>query len=162
MPRHGIIIELAGDKALVSTHLRGVCGDCPDRPTCALETAMADSLPENVLALNPIHARPGDRVEFDLAGSVELKLSFIVWVVPLVGLIAGAVLGGLLLSDRLGADLAALLGAAAGLAVALVPVIRYDRKLRRDPRLTPVITRLLTDGCSEDEPRNTRTENPSW
>jgi len=162
MPRQGVIIELAGDKALVSTHLRGVCEGCADRQACGIEAAMADSLPENVLALNQVHARPGDRVEFDLAGSVELRLSFIVWGVPLVGLTAGAVLGGLLLSDRLGSDPSAMLGAAVGLAVALVLVIRYDRKLRRDPRLTPVITRVLTEGCSEVEPRVPRPENPSW
>jgi len=123
---------------------------------------MADSLPENVLARNPIGARAGDRVEFDLAGSVELKLSFLVWVVPLIGLMAGAIIGGLLPVRRLGPDLSALLGAAVGLAVATVPVIRYDRKLRHDPQLAPVITRVLTDGCTEPEPRSALPDNPSW
>jgi sigma-E factor negative regulatory protein RseC len=164
MPRHGIILELLGDKALISTHKRGVCGDCPDRPTCALETAMAEDLPEKVLARNPVRAIPGDLVEFDLPEGAELKLSFLVWVVPVIGIVAGGLAGpsllAALLPDR---DLAAMAGAALGLVLSLLPVIRADRRLRRDPRITPEIKRILHPAdCREGTQRIMPPESPSW
>ena len=51
-------------------------------------------------------------VEFDLPGHSELKISLVLWAVPLLGLVAGAAAGaGLHPLLPVGRDLATLLGA---------------------------------------------------
>jgi len=103
-----------------------------------------DEIPEELLARNPLQAQPGDRVEFDLEGHTELKLSLLVWIVPLLGLIAGAILGATFHSFlSLDRDAATLLGLAAGAAAAFAIVMRIDRRAAKDERLIPVILKVL-------------------
>jgi len=147
MSRTGTIVKLSGHHALVATTRRGICDGCQEASHCALDASSAgdtDQVPEELMARNPLQAKPGDRVEFDLEGHTELKLSLLVWIVPLLGLIAGAILGAtfhpLLALDR---DAATLLGLAAGAAVAFAIVMRIDRKVAKDERLVPVILKVL-------------------
>ncbi len=155
MSRTGTILKTSDNHALVATTRRGICDGCADRSKCSLDdpftnTAEAtDQLLENITALNPLKARPGDHVEFDLPGHTELSLSVLIWIVPLLGLIAGAVLGAythqLLSMDR---DSATLLGLVAGAAAAFAVVMRIDRKAAGDERLTPVILKVLSPSTS--------------
>jgi len=155
MSRTGTILKTSGNHALVATTLRGVCDGCSDRSKCSLDDPFAsaseasEELLENITALNPLQAQPGDHVEFDLPGHTELSLSVLVWIVPLLGLIAGAVLGAythqLLSMDR---DSATLLGLVAGAAAAFAVVMRIDRKASGDERLTPVILKVLSSSSS--------------
>ena len=148
MSRTGTILKTSGNHALVATTLRGVCDGCTDRSKCSVDdpfTSASEELLENITALNPLNAQPGDHVEFDLPGHTELSLSVLIWIVPLLGLIAGAVLGAythqLLSMDR---DSATLLGLVAGAAAAFAVVMRIDRKATDDERLTPVILKVLS------------------
>jgi sigma-E factor negative regulatory protein RseC len=144
MPRAGFVIETTGDMARVSTSRRGVCDGCGDRSRCAFDQALGQGKPEEIVAKNTVHARPGDLVEFDLVGHTELKVSLLVWVVPLAGLITGAAAGAYyhetLLLDR---DLATLLGALAGCALAFLLVFAFERRAKKDPRLTPRILKVV-------------------
>ncbi len=148
MSRIGTILKTSGNHALVSTTRRGICDGCTDRSSCTYDdpfTNATEDMLEKITALNPVNAQPGDHVEFDLPGHTELSLSVLIWVVPLLGLIAGAVLGAythqLLSMDR---DSATLLGLVAGAAAAFAVVIRIDRKATGDERLTPVIQKVLS------------------
>ncbi|MHC4945379.1 MAG: SoxR reducing system RseC family protein, partial [Planctomycetota bacterium] len=121
MSRLGHVIDAKGDRARITTSRRGVCEECNERSTCAFDMALGKDKPVEVVALNPIGARPGDFVEFDLPGHTELKVSLLVWVVPLAGLIAGAVLGSNVHGAfGLSQDLGTLLGSFAGLAAAFL------------------------------------------
>ncbi len=144
MPRTGFVIETMGEHALISTSHRGICDDCADRSACTVEKSIGRDKPQTVKAQNPIHARTGDHVEFDLPGHTELKVSLILWVVPLAGLIAGAAVGANL--DQLlslSADLATLLGALSGCGLAFALLMLYDRRAAKDPRLTPRILKVV-------------------
>lgn len=155
MPRYGIILETREGRALVSSSRRGVCAECSDKASCSFENAMGRSEPDEVEVFNPVGARPGDHVEFDLPGRTELKLSLLIWAVPVAGLIAGAVLGhGLYNSFAADPDSATFVGALAGLAVSIAPVIVYDRRARRDPRLVPSIIRTVDPSKCPDLPRH--------
>ncbi len=161
MSRTGTVLKTSGDHALVAATRRGICDGCADRSNCSVEDPFthaaeaSDEVLEHLTARNPIQAQPGDHVEFDLPGHTELSLSVLVWIVPLLGLIAGAVLGAnihqVLSMDR---DSATLLGLLAGAAAAFAVVMRIDRKAAGDERLTPVILKVLSSS-----PSNTSTSS---
>jgi sigma-E factor negative regulatory protein RseC len=150
MPRIGYVLETAAGTARIVTTRRGICAGCSERSSCSFENALGKDVPEEVTARNPVGAKPGDTVEFDLPGHTELKVSLLVWVVPLAGMIAGAVAGANLhrwLS--LGRDPATLLGAVAGSALAFAGVILCDRRASRDERLVPSVLKVVPpSSCS--------------
>jgi sigma-E factor negative regulatory protein RseC len=150
MPRLGTVIAVHGDHAQIETSRRGICDGCSDQESCAVDGVAAQGSSDRISARNPIQASIGDRVEFDLPGHTELKVSLLVWVVPLVGLTAGAIVGAsvhhLIPLDR---DTATLIGLVVGTALAFGVVKIFDRKARGDTNLVPEILKILpTDSCS--------------
>jgi len=148
MPRFGIIVETIGDQAVIETSRRGICAECSHQSSCSLEGALGKDVPEKVRANNPIGAKVGDVVEFDLKGHTELKLSLLIWAVPLAGLITGAMTGASVSESlSLSADTAAFIMGLAGLVLFFVPVMVYERYFAKDHRLTPDILRITRDTC---------------
>ncbi len=148
MPRIGIIMETTGDQALIETSRRGVCAECHHQSSCSFEGALGKDVPEKVLANNPIGAKRGDVVEFDLPGHTELKLSLLIWAVPLAGLIIGAVTGASVYEHlSLSPDAASFVLGLAGIVLFFVPVLMYERYFGKDHRLTPDILRITRDTC---------------
>ncbi len=153
MLRTGQILELSGDLAQVATNRQGICADCADKTSCSAGATATPGVAEVVTVRNPLHARPGDTVEFDLPGHSELRVSLLVWVVPLVGIILGAICGAQLHTALpLDRDLSTLLGAALGAAVAFALLIRVDKRARSDERLVPVIVRIVPSGSCPSSP----------
>ena len=147
MPRIGVILETSGDRALLSAPRRGICEGCAERGACGVDAAGGASKPETLEVLNPLGARSGDLVEFDLPGHTELRLSLVLWVLPLAGLVAGAA-SGAALHEVLGLSMdgATLLGAVLLGAMAFLGVMAYDRHAARDPRCMPRVQRILRRG----------------
>ena len=145
MARVGTVLEVRGEHALIEAARRGVCEGCADQQSCAVDALGTSEHTESVLARNPVAAGPGDVVEFDLDGHAELRISLVVWVVPLAGLIAGAIGGANLHAViSLGRDVGTLLGAVLGGALAFGAVVLIDRRLRDSPGLVPVVRKVLT------------------
>lgn len=152
MSRNGIVIEVKGEYAAISTSRRGICGDCADRSSCSFESAMGSDAPEIVQAGNPVGASPGDLVEFDLPGFTELKLSILIWAVPIIGLIAGAIIGSRIHGFfSLSNDLSTLIGAVFGFFLFFAPIVIYDRMVASDPKLNPSIIRVIPSPCPTGE-----------
>jgi sigma-E factor negative regulatory protein RseC len=155
MSRFGTIIETQEKRATIKTSRRGVCESCAEKDNCSFDSALGKDVPEELFAINELGAQKGDRVEFDLPGHSELKISLLVWAVPLIGLLTGGTIGALY-CDLIGlsADPATFLGAVAGLLLFIFPVAIYDRKVGKDPRITPHITKIISGascpGTSED------------
>jgi sigma-E factor negative regulatory protein RseC len=145
MVRVGTVLEVRGEHALIEAARRGVCEGCADQQSCAVDALGSSGHTEVVLARNPIGAGAGDVVEFDLAGHAELRISLLVWVVPLVGLIAGAIGGANLhAAISLERDVGTLVGAVLGSALAFGAVVAVDRRSRGSPQLVPVVGKVLT------------------
>jgi sigma-E factor negative regulatory protein RseC len=142
----GVVIAIQGSRAEVSTSRRGACAGCAEASTCDL--GMHEGRTEIVAVENPVGARPGDTVELDLPGNAALKLSVLVWVLPLLGLVGGALIGATLSSDLgLGEDGGTLLGALTGAALVFTALRRFDRRAGNDQRLTPYIARVVRHGA---------------
>ena len=146
MNRVGVVLDTDGPRARVATSPGGGCATCGEKGACHLALYSPAKEPaDDVLEVdNPIGAQPGDSVELELPGGTELGLSGLVWGVPVLGLIGGAVLGALFhTAAGMGQDAAVLLGALLGLVAAYALLRLVDRRAVGSRRLRPRVVRLV-------------------
>lgn len=144
MARVGHVIEKQGEFAIISTSRRGVCEGCGDKANCSFDPALGGDKPEVVTVRDPIGTRLGDMVEFDLVGRMELKVSMIVWILPLIGLIAGALFGSQVYATiSLSRDIGTLFGAIGGFILVFLGVMGYERLYLKKGTLTPVVQKKI-------------------
>jgi len=131
----GIVIETSENKAKVKASRHGDCENCG---VCPGDNAMV------VEAQNPIGAKVGQRVAFEMQEANMLWAAFVVYVLPLLALFAGGIGGGVI-GQQLGLPaLAFQIGGSSGLFVlAVVYLKRYDRAVKKNDQLLPVITKIL-------------------
>lgn len=143
----GLVVAVEGAYAQVQTQRRGACGGCSANGVCGtsvLERYLGRR-PVHLRALNQAGANVGDRVLVGISEQGLLKAAAAGYLLPLLGLIAGALLGQSL-GRWLGAvatDLPSLVGAAIGFALALRWLRRYSAGVERDPERRPVVLRRL-------------------
>lgn len=90
-----IVTATEGEFARVETQRRSSCGSCEAKSTCGTSAlARVFGNRRNVVeVLNPIGAEAGDRVVVGLDESAFTRVSFLFYILPLLALFAGAVLG---------------------------------------------------------------------
>ena len=135
--------------AQVITSKSELCGGCGASNCC---NSLASSSKMVVKTLNKAGAKAGDRVTLSLKPHTATKSAAIAYIIPVAGLIAGAVAGSAL-SQKLGGDestisvLLALLGLASGFTMTIL----LSRWLSTHGRLTPIITGIIRTGISAPE-----------
>lgn len=87
MKEIGEIIELEGNQAIVRIQRSSACGKCGACKFGASRDGMLLS------TYNHLNGKPGDFVEIELESSSIVKASIIVYLIPLLGLIIGVVVG---------------------------------------------------------------------
>ncbi len=144
MPRTGLVLSVDGSRATISTMKRGVCEDCAEAGACNANVSIIKEKPEVVVADNTLGARAGEMVDFDLPEGQELRVSLLVWVVPLIGMVIGVAVGAFA-SESLpvSQDVGAVVGAALGLLAAFGVLRVIDRRSETDERLTLRIIRVV-------------------
>ena len=110
----GIVEEIRGRKALVRIQKSAACAGCPTRDSCEV----GSDRPMRIEVANDPGARVGDRVEISMPAATLMKLSLMVYFLPVVALVAGAVTGNAL-AGYLHADPTAASVAGGGLAMAM-------------------------------------------
>ncbi|HKK54931.1 SoxR reducing system RseC family protein [Marinobacter sp.] len=110
----GRVIALKDDKAWVQTIRTSACESCSARSGCGQRVlARASSGRANqILVINHLNARVGDQVTVAIAESALISASLLVYGLPLVLMILGAVTGQHWLPHQ---DAGAIAGAVAGL-----------------------------------------------
>lgn len=111
---YGTVVELKGKQvAVVLCQRHSACDHCPSSGACQLgddkQTMLVD-------AFNQIGAQVSDRVKIVTSSRNFLQSSFLLYIVPIIGLLAGAIMGQVL-GERLQTNLdpnllSALLGVA--------------------------------------------------
>jgi sigma-E factor negative regulatory protein RseC len=119
----GIVIAVKGDRAQVEARPKSACGSCSARSGCgtSLVASLFPRRGHNFIARNCVGAKPGDRVFIGLDESVLQRASLMIYLLPLLGLIGGA-LAGLHLARLLGSsdgELLSILLGGAGMAAVL-------------------------------------------
>lgn len=131
--------------AIVVSDRRGGCGGCHPGGGCH---SCLSGMPASKIvsrAANPINARTGDIVRIRLRSSDLFKGAFILYLIPVLGLMAGAVLGAEG-TARFGwpHSIAAIAGATVGLVLGVMIVAALDRSRYVRRTMVPTITEVVS------------------
>lgn len=133
MLQNGIVKKLHTNTAEVEIHRSAACGEsCAACGLCPGKTAV-------VAAANEIRAAVGDSVMIDMSDKKVLGAAFLVYIVPLIALIAGYFIGYAVFKSEL---------PSVGIAFALMAVtfgiiILCDKRLKK--RYTPRIVSIVNN-----------------
>ena len=123
----GIVERVAAESAWVRIEKSGACASCSSRGAC-------HALSEREMLVevgNRLGAGPGDRVELSVPSGSLLKLSVLVYFVPVLALVVGAALAGAWAeSAGMAQTLPAVVGGGVGLGMTLLILLRVGRTAR--------------------------------
>ena len=88
----GIVEKVENGFAYVRTRRKGACGSCASRSHCS--SLYSGSTYMLVKVSNRLQAQKGALVSFQLNSGTLLKYTFIIYIVPVVGLLLGAFSAG--------------------------------------------------------------------
>ena len=140
----GIVKEIEGDGfARVLTDRKGACSGCESNPA-GCRSCLTSAKMESRVA-NPVGARTGDVVKVELATRELFTGAAILYLLPVITLLAGA-LGGTGAAPALGwSELTGgLAGAAVGMILGYLVVIALDCNAAVRRRLMPRITNVVS------------------
>lgn len=136
--QEGIVIEVIGDHlARVKTSRHNDCencGACPGNSALVLEVR------------NDVGARVGQRVAIEVREVNMLKAAFIVYILPLILVFAGAVAGGIL-GENFGYQPLwfQISGGVIAFILSVLYIKFFDSAARSDVKMQPVIIQILSD-----------------
>ena len=83
----GIVDKTENGFAWVKAQRKSACGTCASKSNCGLIDGGSQML---VKTTNAIGAKKGDSVEFYITPGLNLKCTFIIYIIPVLGLLVGA------------------------------------------------------------------------
>jgi sigma-E factor negative regulatory protein RseC len=152
---HAIVTSTEAGIAEVEIMRRSSCNACNARSGCgvSLLDRVLGRRPQRLLLANRIAARVGEEVIIGMPEAALLKAALAAYMVPLAGLLAGAIAGDLMLTDRSADQWIPLLTGGLGFVVGLLGTRFYSRRLAADPRWRAVLLRRLTQSLAVGLPR---------
>ena len=143
----GFVVDKTDDGwARVITNRRSACGSCRAAHCCS---SMGSSTKMVIRALDKSGAKPGDLVTMHLQTNTAIKSAAIAYMIPVAGLIGGAITG-VRLSHELGTGESAtsIVIAIVGLALGFVTTMILSKWMSWHGQVTPVIDRIVRTGIS--------------
>lgn len=140
----GTVIARVGGQVWVRTIRRSTCGQCQARHGCGQGAlaSLSDGRANQLRMVNAINADVGDTVIVGIGERQLLMASALVYGMPLLGLLLGALAGGWV---GPGQDLSTLIGGALGAGLSFAGV-RALTTHRLAPALSPVLLRSQDSG----------------
>jgi sigma-E factor negative regulatory protein RseC len=148
MDSTGVVKELQGAKAIVLVQRESACDSCASGSSCKGTKHGAE-----IEAYNPVGAAPGDMVKISFKAFTYLKGSILVYGIPAVALVIGAVVGKELLAGywpALDPDLASAMAAFGFMGISLLFVKLLIKRFEKKKELVPVIEEIISQK-SEDK-----------
>ncbi len=140
----GRVIDVQDGYVWVETQRRSSCDKCSVNAGCGTSvlSRVLGQRRTRVRALDPLGTKTGDEVVIGIEDAMLLRSSLAAYLVPLLGLLLGAVGGGTLapvlgISNETGSILCALAGMAAG----IIWLSYHSRRTSHDRRYQPVVLR---------------------
>lgn len=128
-----IVIRLEGKEALVESTQGGGCGNCDSKNGCGSGklSQLFCSAPRRFRVRNDANAQVGTLVQVTLEEGVLLHSALLMYILPLVLLLCGALAGSQWASDAASTDAYSAIGGLMGLSLGfvLVKVISLRRRL---------------------------------
>ncbi len=141
MEEVGTVIDLreGGRIALVQCHKQSACDTCPTAGICSTGYGAL----RQVEALNQAMACKDDQVRLVISSSKFLRSSFILYIIPLVGLLCGAGVGyqiGRVEGLPIDPELLIALTAVGGLVSVFMLIFRFTRRLNREAFMPIIVS----------------------
>lgn len=132
----GIVVEIDGKIAKVRASRHGDCDNCG---ACPGDSAMV------VDAQNPISAKAGELVAFEIPEANMLQAAFVVYIMPLIAIFIGALLGGII-ANRFGQTVNSfrIVGAIVVFVLSVIGIKLYDKFVKSNEKMQPMITKILS------------------
>jgi sigma-E factor negative regulatory protein RseC len=139
----GRIEKIQKETAMVRIQKSSACAHCESRGSCSIsQRDMVIEVPNN------LHAGVGDQVEVSVPEGTLLKLSALIYFLPIAALLAGAFLGALI-GEGLGinSSLTAIILGGGFMAISFYGLILFDRKKRKGNASYPRMTRIVSQNA---------------
>ncbi len=153
----GMVQRVENGWAWVQTDRKTGCDQCGHKGSCNMIEGADHML---IKAANSARARVGDSVEVFLSTRTRMKSLLILYVLPVIGLLAGALSGGgLSRAVGLNENLGTVFFTFIGLALAFLIVRMLSSHMASRQELTPIVSRIMRragTGLSHGEARMTR------
>ena len=138
---NGIVESIDGNWVWVKTQRKSACSHCGHRDHCQMIEGGDRMI---VKARNAAHAGKGDEVELFISTKTKMKCVFMVYMVPVFGLMIGAFSAGSLsaflgLNPKVGMALFSL----SGVALAYILIRQYSKRMEIKNALTPLVKRVV-------------------
>lgn len=122
----GIVIETNGEFAKVRANRHGDCKECG---ACPGEDAITMDV------MNPVSAKVGQRVTFEMHETSMVTAAFVVYALPLLAAAAGAILGWYIAGNYGQAVVPYQIGGGLiGFGLSLIIVKLYDKAMKKTPK----------------------------
>lgn len=138
----GVVTGIEKSYALVKVVRKAACAHCPSAGSCHIESDR-DML---VRALNEAGARVGQRVKLFIPPGSVLAASFLLYLVPLFGLLMGAVIGKLAVAPFFPNLSSELLAAGIGLITMsgiFLGIRFYDQHRTQKEKYIPKVIKII-------------------
>ena len=143
----GVITKVTGEKAMVLVKRTSMCAGCGSRGSCNISDSKKEIEAE---ALNTAGGKEGDTVLLEIKSASLLKMSFLVYLFPVVALIGGAI-AGMKTGDRYSQDieLFAMLVGIAAFAVSLILIKLVSGWMKNKNEYMPEIVKIFPQKTGE-------------
>jgi sigma-E factor negative regulatory protein RseC len=142
MEETGVVSRVDGPKALVMVKKQSACDACAAGSACKVSESGAE-----IEAFNAVHAEVGDTVKISFKAFTYLKGTLLVYGIPALALIAGAVFGKEFLPGFFPSSDPDILSAIAGFGFMIgsfVAVKLIISKFEKKKELVPVIEEIIS------------------
>lgn len=138
----GTITKVAEDKAWVKVRRSAMCDVCNCKSACSIigsgEIMEAETL-------NTANGKEGDRVLVKIPSKSLWKISFILYMIPVIFLISGIIIGMKLAKNySLEPELGALLLGVIGCILSFFLIKLLAKHIRKNKEYTPEVIKILT------------------
>ena len=142
MTNVGIVKSVEGNMAKVCVVAGpGYCESCHHRDICDIETG-------GIEAVNLVNAKVGQKVRINIKTLTRLKEVLVMYLLPIVALLTGAVLGRSYLPAYFRGTSTELLSAAGGFFLFLITLLMarlFSRKMEKKAEKKPVIESIIEE-----------------
>jgi sigma-E factor negative regulatory protein RseC len=137
----GIVTKIEGNMAKVLVQKKSACDGCSIQGVCQTKPEGME-----IEALNAVHAREGQRVKILMTPGDYLKGTMIVYGLPLVVFITGAIIGKNIGEEYLkdmNSDLVAAVTGFIALLLSLAGIRIWSKKMESSTEYNPVIEEII-------------------
>ena len=142
MTNVGVVKSVEGNLAKVFVGA-GCCGSC-QKDSCDIVTARG----HETEAINLVHAKVGQKVRIDIKALAFLKGVLVLYALPFIALLTGAILGRAYLPAYFRVTSPDVLSAAGGFFLFLISLLTarfYSRKMEKKAEDKPVIESIIEE-----------------